>query len=42
MSDVIGGVLLASEDPRDWLPNAYLQADCYDSDKSWLENVNSS
>ncbi len=29
----VGGVLLASEDPRDWLPNAYLQAVCYDSDK---------
>ena len=27
----VGGVLLASEDPREWLPNAYVQAVCYDS-----------
>ena len=26
----VGGVLLAAEDPRDWLPNAYIQAVCYD------------
>ena len=26
----VGGVLLASEDPRVWLPNAYIQAVCYD------------
>lgn len=29
----VGGVLLASEDPRDWLPNAYFQAVCYGSDR---------
>ena len=29
----VGGVLLASEDPRQWLPNAYIQAVRYDSDK---------
>ena len=29
----VGGVLLASEDPREWLPNAYIQAVCYDSGK---------
>ena len=27
----VGGVLLASEDPRVWLPNAYIQAVCYDA-----------
>ena len=27
----LGGVLLASEEPREWLPNAYIQAVCYDS-----------
>ena len=26
----VGGVLLAAEDPRDWLPNAYIQAVCYE------------
>ena len=25
----VGGILLASEDPREWLPNAYIQAVCY-------------
>ena len=25
----VGGVLLAAEDPRDWLPNAWIQAVCY-------------
>ena len=25
----VGGVLLASGDPREWLPNAYIQAVCY-------------
>ena len=26
----VGGVLLAADDPREWLPNAYIQAVCYD------------
>ena len=26
----VGGILLAAEDPREWLPNAYIQAVCYD------------
>lgn len=26
----IGGVLLGCEDPREWLPNAYIQAVCYE------------
>ncbi len=25
----VGGVLLAAEDPREWLPNAWIQAACY-------------
>lgn len=25
----LGGVLLAAEDPREWLPNAWIQAACY-------------
>ena len=25
----VGGILLASDDPREWLPNAYVQAVCY-------------
>ena len=29
----VGGVLLASEEPREWLPNAYIQAVCYDSER---------
>ena len=29
----IGGVLLAAEDPREWLPNAYIQAVRYDGDR---------
>ena len=29
----VGGVLLAAEDPREWLPNAYIQAVCYGSGK---------
>ena len=29
----VGGVLLGAEDPRDWLPNAYIQAVCYESDR---------
>ena len=29
----VGGVLLASEDPRAWLPNAYIQAVCYDGQR---------
>ena len=27
----IGGILLGCEDPSEWLPNAYIQAVCYDS-----------
>ena len=26
----VGGVLLAAEDPRQWMPNAYIQAVCYE------------
>jgi len=26
----VGGVLLAAADPREWLPNAFIQAVCYD------------
>ena len=29
----IGGVLLAAEDPREWLPNAYIQAVRYDGER---------
>ena len=29
----IGGVLLAAEDPREWLPNAYIQAVYYGGDR---------
>ena len=29
----VGGVLLAAKDPREWLPNAYIQAVCYGSGK---------
>ena len=29
----VGGVLLACEEPREWLPNAYIQAVCYDSER---------
>ena len=29
----VGGILLASEDPRRWLPNAYVQAVCYGGGK---------
>ena len=29
----VGGVLLGCEEPRDWLPNAYIQAVCYGSDR---------
>lgn len=29
----IGGVLLGSDDPTAWLPNAYIQAVCYDGDR---------
>ncbi len=29
----VGGVLLACEEPREWLPNAYIQAVCYASDR---------
>lgn len=28
----VGGVLLAAEDPREWLPNAWIQAVCYRGD----------
>ena len=34
----VGGVLLGCEEPREWLPNAYIQAVCYDSvrmDGNW-------
>ncbi len=27
----VGGILLAAEEPREWLPNAYIHAVCYDS-----------
>ena len=29
----VAGVLLATDDPRDWLPNAYIQAVCYAGDR---------
>lgn len=29
----VGGVLLASRDPREWLPGAFIQAVCYDGDR---------
>ncbi|MDE2774278.1 MAG: ATP-binding protein, partial [Gemmatimonadota bacterium] len=29
----VGGVLLAAEDPRKWLPNAWVQAVCYRGDR---------
>ena len=29
----VGGVLLAAEDPREWLPNAWIQAVCYRGDQ---------
>ena len=29
----VGGVLLAAEDPREWLPNAWIQAVCYGGDR---------
>lgn len=29
----VGGVLLAAEDPRTWLPNAWIQAVCYRGDR---------
>ena len=29
----VGGVLLAAEDPREWLPNAWIQAVCYRGDR---------
>lgn len=29
----VGGVLLAAEDPREWLPNAWVQAVCYRGDR---------
>lgn len=29
----VGGVLLASQDPREWLPNAFIQAVCYGGDR---------
>ena len=29
----VGGVLLGCEEPRDWLPNAYVQAVCYGSER---------
>ena len=29
----VGGVLLASQDPREWLPNAFIQAVCYRGDR---------
>ncbi len=29
----VGGILLASEDPREWLPNAWIQAVCYRGEK---------
>ena len=29
----VGGVVLAAEDPRDWLPNAYIQAVCYEGQR---------
>jgi len=29
----VGGVLLASRDPREWLPGAFIHAVCYDGDR---------
>ncbi len=29
LSPTVAGVLVASQDPREWLPNAYVQAVCY-------------
>ena len=29
----VGGILLATRDPREWLPNAYIQAVCYSGDR---------
>ncbi len=29
----VGGLLLAAKDPRDWLPNAYIQAVCYEGQR---------
>ena len=29
----VGGVLLGTDDPRQWLPNAYIQAVCYDGNR---------
>ena len=29
----VGGVLLGADDPREWLPNAYIQAVCYDGSR---------
>ena len=29
----VGGVLLAAEDPRNWLSNAYIQAVCYEGER---------
>lgn len=29
----VGGVLLASSNPREWLPNAFIQAVCYSGDR---------
>ena len=29
----VGGVLLAADDPREWLQNAYIQAVCYDGSR---------
>ena len=36
----VGGVVLAAEDPRDWLPNAYIQAVCYEAN-AWTVTGNS-
>ena len=29
LNATVGGILLATDDPREWLPNAYIQAVCY-------------
>ena len=29
----VGGILLGADDPREWLPNAYIQAVCYDGSR---------
>lgn len=29
----VGGILLVADDPREWLPNAYIQAVCYDGSR---------